>query len=299
MKRARILGAVLFLAGGACGEAEDAEIGPIGEPAAPIAVPVPAALPAPLHGGTVLMAGQRPIEVVTHQAGTINAYHLGAAPAAPQEAQVTVRVPDAEGQTRPVVLTWDPSASRYAGLLPGAQPVPGPLELVYVLGGETARAAAPTFVLLKPPAQAAAALVGTPGAVAPVLVENAPAVVLNAPSAPPPPQVIVQAPPPPPQVVVVQAPPPPPPRVVVAPPPPPRVVVHQPPPPPRVVVHRPPPPPRVVVRPVGPPPPRVVGRPPPPPRVVGRPPPPRRSPAFGGRPPPPGGRPGYGPGARR
>ena len=147
MKRANILGAILFLAGGACAEGEDPEIGPIGEPAAPVAVAIPealpAALPAALHGGTVLMAGQQPIEVVTHQAGTINAYHLGTPPASPQDVQITVRVPDADGVTRPVPLTWDPSASRYAGLLPGAQPVPGPLELVYVLGGQTARGLAP------------------------------------------------------------------------------------------------------------------------------------------------------------
>lgn len=279
MKRAKILGAVLILVGGACGEPEEAaEIAPIGEPAATVAVPVPAALPAPVHGGTVLMAGQRAIEVVADRAGAFNAYHLGAPPAAPQDARVTVRVPDAEGQTRPVLLTWNPNESRYTGLLRGAQPVAGPLELVYVLGGETARATAPTFVLIEPVVQAATALVGTPGAVTPVVVERPSArnIVVQAPSAPPPPQIVVQAPTPsPPPHIVVQAPtPPPPPQIVVQAPPPPQVIVRPPapPPPPRVVVQAPPPPRVVVATPQPPPPPRVVVQPPPPPRVVVRPP---------------------------
>lgn len=265
MKRAKILGAVLFLVGGGCGEPEEVvEIAPIGEAAesvavpdvaAPaVAVPVPVALPAPLHGGTVLMAGQRPIEVVADQAGAFDAYYLGAPPAAPQDARVTVQVRDAQGQMRPVLLTWSPDEARYTGLLAGAQPMPGPLKLVYVLGDETARATAPTFVLLDPAVRAATTLAHA-GAVAPVVVERGarPNIVVQAPSAPPPPQVIVHRPPPP---------------RVIAPPPRPRVVVHRPPPPqPRVIVRRPGPGPA----------PRVYGRGPGPRRgVVTRGAPPRR-----------------------
>lgn len=257
MKRANTLGAAVLILGGACGQPEEetVDIAPIGEPTS-TAVIAAAAPPEPLHGGTVLLAGERPIEIVADEGGTFDAYYLGDAPPAPQDARITIRVPDADGQTRPVLLTWNPGEARYTGRLRGARPAPGPIELTLVLGGETVRASAPTFVFV------------TPTAAAPVVVEapSAPHVVVEAPA--PPPSVVVEAPSRP--GVVVHAPSPPRPNVVVHAPSPPRpnVVVHAPSPPrPRVVVEAPAPP-RVVVRPPAPPrPPRVVVRRSEPPRA--------------------------------
>jgi hypothetical protein len=247
------------------------------EEAAPVAAP---ALPEPMHGGTVLLVGEQPIEIVADEAGKIDAYYLATPPDAPQEAQVTAYVPDSEGQARPVVLTWDPDGARYTGFLRGAHLVPGPLEIVYVLRGVTSRATAPTFVLVQPAVEAVEAAAGASAAAAravtartpsaPAVEVNvqppsSPTVVVNTPAPPPPPVVVAPPAPPRPHVVVQPPAPPPPPRVVVqpaAPPPPPRVVVQPPAPPqPRVVVQppAPPPPPRVVVQPAAPPPPpRVV-----------------------------------------
>lgn len=259
MKRANTLGAAVLILAGACGEPEEeaVDIAPIGEPTS-TAVIAAAAPPEPLHGGTVLLAGEQPIEIVADEEGTFDAYYLGEPPEAPQDARITIRVPDADGQTRPVLLTWNPGEARYTGRLRGARPAPGPIELTLVLGGETLRASAPTFVFV------------APTAAAPVLVEppSAPRAVVEAPAPPPPPSVVVEAPSRP--GVVVHAPEPPRPSVVVHAPSPPRpnVVVHAPPPPrPRVVVEAPAPP-RVVVRPPAPPPPpRVVVRRPEPPRA--------------------------------
>ncbi len=278
---------------GACGaeEAPETEIAAAGG-SATAEVELPAMEgPPPEHGGTVVMAGERPIEVVADEAGEIKAFFLGEAPTAPQDARITVRVPDREGQVRPVVLTWDPAASRYQGMLRGAQPAPGPIELVLVLGSETLRGRAPTYVIeaaqavqAAVPVEAAGGLVraAAPGTAVVVEPPQPPDVVVQAPAAPPPPTIVVQQPAPPSARVVVAAPPvPPPPGVVVTAPPSPnaRVVVAAPPPQPnaRVVVAAPPAPPppnaRVVV--AAPPAPRVVAAQPPPAnaRVVAQPPP--------------------------
>lgn len=291
---------------GACGaeEAPETEIAAAGG-SATAEVELPAMEgPPPEHGGTVVMAGERPIEVVADEAGEIKAFFLGEAPTAPQDARITVRVPDREGQVRPVVLTWDPAASRYQGMLRGAQPAPGPIELVLVLGSETLRGRAPTYVIeaaqavqAAVPVEAAGGLVraAAPGTAVVVEPPQPPDVVVQAPAAPPPPTIVVQQPAPPSARVVVAAPPVPPPpgvvvtappspnaRVVVAAPPAPRVVAAQPPPANARVVAQPPPanarvvaaqPPPASARVVAQPPAaRVVASPPPAPAVQARPP---------------------------
>lgn len=250
MKRAHILPAVLLFLVGACSEEEaSVDIAPVGEPAS---VSVTAELPAAAHGGTVLMAGDQPIEVVADEEGAFLAYYLDGPPEAPQDAQVTIRVPEASGEIRPVMLTWDPGEARYFGQLRGATPVPGPLEIVIDLGGERVRASAPTFVLVEP----FAVHVDPPAVDVHVQAPSGPKVVVDAPARP---HVIVERPSRP--HVVVEAPAPP--SIRVRAPEPPRVQIHAPSPP--SVRVRAPAPPSVRVR--APEPPSVRVRAPAPPSV--------------------------------
>ncbi len=289
MKRAMI-SVVLLLSAGGCGGQDDAQanLEPVADPppeeaTAQVALPVPGAQVA-AHGGTILTAGDKPIEVVADEDGTIEAYYAGNAPPQPQSGSFVVRVPDTAGQIRPVSLTWDPDKGSYRGQLRGAAPVPGPLDITLTLGGQTYRASAPTFVVLEPAARAT--LARHPR-------RAAPSSVVEVRSAAPSAQVNVQAPAPPGAQVVVQPgmpPPPPGARVVVQP--------GMPPPPPGVVV-RPGAPPqgRVIATPGAPPQGRVIATPGAPPRgrviaTPGRPPAPRGRVVAtpGRRPPPPQGR---------
>ena len=265
------------------GEAEVPEVAAGSEPSAVLidSTGAPIAQLAAQHGGTVVLAGDQHVEVLASDDGTVDAYVITPEPPSPDQTRITVRVPADDGSVHPVMLTWDPSEGRYRGRLRQVHPVPGPVEVVIVVGGAEQRGSVPQIVLFGP---------SGPISGPRVVVQNAPSqgpdvdvIEVEAPSQP---QFIVQ--PPRPGVIVVERPAPPrgptvvvthpmPPRptvVVNAPAPPqPRVVVHAPAPPqPRVVVHAPAPPrPRVVVHAPGPPQPTVVVRQPAPRVVVQRP----------------------------
>lgn len=221
----------------ACGgeEEAEAEITAIGEPTSVGVAAGPA--PAPQHGGTVVVAGPHPVEVVPRSNGEVEAYFVADAPE-PASAQLTVHVTTREGP-HPVMLVWDPEQSRFRGTLSGAQIVEGPTEVALIVRGQTYRASAPTVVILEAPA--------------------APAVVVERPRRRAESHtVIVERPEPPSATVIVNRPRPPGATVVVERPARPHVDVrvHAPQPPrPRVVVHRPAAP-RVEVRARAPGPPR-------------------------------------------
>ncbi len=87
------------------------------------------------HGGTMVAAGQYPVEVVPHASGQVYAY----APAGidrPANAEMTVSVPVQGGPARPVQMRWDRRERRYEGAVRGAVIVPGPIEVDLVVGEE-------------------------------------------------------------------------------------------------------------------------------------------------------------------
>ena len=99
----------------------------VAAPPAVVAAPV-----APSHGGTVVMAGAYPVEVVPHESGEVYAYVLGETP--PESAELTVVVP-VTGGVRTVELAWEPGERRFGGRVRRAQIVPGPVDVVLVVGG--------------------------------------------------------------------------------------------------------------------------------------------------------------------
>lgn len=220
--------AALALAGCGGEETAEAEIAPIGEPTTVQVAAGPA--PTPQHGGTVVVAGPHPVEVVPHQDGAVEAYFVADAAPEPASAQLTVQVATDAGP-RPVMLVWDPGQARFRGSLTGATVAPGPVEVSLLVQGQTYRGRAPTVVIIEAPA--------------------APDVVVERRArANPRAEVVVQRPEPPRANIVVERPRPPGATVVVERPGPPRVDVRvraPEPPRPRVVVRRPEPP-RVEVR---------------------------------------------------
>jgi hypothetical protein len=87
------------------------------------------------HDGTVVMAGQYPVEVVPHASGEVYAYVLGEAPG-PETVELTVAVPVRGRQTgRPVRMRWDPGEERYVGRVRRLAVVPGPIDVTIVVGG--------------------------------------------------------------------------------------------------------------------------------------------------------------------
>src|SRR5690606_10315330 len=96
------------------------------------------------HGGTVVLAGVQPVEVVPHASGEVHAYVVGAPP--PPGAELAVTVPVREG-VRTVELEWNPATVRFEGRVRRVEVVPGPIDVVYVTGGTRWVGHAPTVVV--------------------------------------------------------------------------------------------------------------------------------------------------------
>lgn len=111
-----------------------------------VAAPAPAAAAAPAHGGTVVMAGSYPVEVVPHESGQVYAYVLGDAPP-PDGTELTVVVP-VTGGVRAVELAWEPGETRWGGRVRRSEIVPGPIDVVLVAGGARYTGHVVTFVVL-------------------------------------------------------------------------------------------------------------------------------------------------------
>jgi hypothetical protein len=89
----------------------------------------------PEHGGTVVAAGQYPVEVVAHRSGEVYAYALGDAPP-PGDVEMTVSVPIQGRDTpRPVLMSWSPRHHRYEGRIRRAEIVAGPCDVALVVSG--------------------------------------------------------------------------------------------------------------------------------------------------------------------
>lgn len=138
---------------------------------APVVLSVPADL-APSHDGTLVMAGAYPVEVVPHASGEIYAYVRGDAPPPSTATELAVIVP-VTGGVRGVELDWDPHESRWGGHVQHAEVVPGPIDVVLVVGG--ARSITRTTSIAVRPA---VAVVAAPAVVAPVVVAPHPVVVV-------------------------------------------------------------------------------------------------------------------------
>jgi hypothetical protein len=87
----------------------------------------------PQHGGTVVLAGTHPVEVVPHASGEVYAYMLAEAPA-PTEVELRVEVPTAEQRPRDVTLVWNARSRRYEGRVRDVVIVPGPLVVHLTTG---------------------------------------------------------------------------------------------------------------------------------------------------------------------
>lgn len=119
--------------------------GPPGVVVAPPAA-VAAGEVAPAHGGTIVMAGSHPVEVVPHESGQVYAYVLGDAPP-PEGTELSVVVP-VTGGVRPVELVWEAGESRWGGRVRHETIVPGPIDVVLVAGGARWVGHVATFVVL-------------------------------------------------------------------------------------------------------------------------------------------------------
>lgn len=134
MLRRHIWIGVIACAASACGsdEEETAIAAASGSPAE-VAVEVSAE---PEHGGTVVVAGQYPVEVVPHASGQVYAYVLGDAGPPPGDVELTIEVPVAGRSTgRPVRMRWNGRRGRYEGRVRRVEIVEGPIDVLIVVGG--------------------------------------------------------------------------------------------------------------------------------------------------------------------
>lgn len=145
---------------------------------------------APQHGGTVIVTGDKAVEVVAKADGTVDAY-VRANPGAPPpaaDATMTVNVRGQDGQTRTVTMRRDDAAAQgrgqagfqafFTGRIEGTAPAPGPVEVVFVSSGTELRGSAPTVTVVgQAAATAEVALPAAHGGVV-VAVENQPVEVL-------------------------------------------------------------------------------------------------------------------------
>ena len=139
MRRRLIWIGLMACAASACGsDDEDAPIavasGTTAEPAAPV-VAAPVVSAEPEHGGTVVVAGRYPVEVVPHSSGQVYAYVLGDPPPA-DGVELTIEVPVAGRSTgRPVRMRWNARRDRWEGRVRRVEIVEGPIDVLIVVGG--------------------------------------------------------------------------------------------------------------------------------------------------------------------
>ena len=136
----------------ACGsEPTEVAIAPMAAPGVVVSAPGVATAPgvavAPAHGGTVVLAGEHPVEVVPHADGHVYAYVLGDEPPPPRGTEIEVVVP-ISGGVRTVELAWDGRERRWAGRVRRVEIVPGPIEVVLVVGDSRWVGYGPTIVVL-------------------------------------------------------------------------------------------------------------------------------------------------------
>jgi len=104
--------------------------------------------PPPAHEGTVVMAEDVPVEVVTHESGEVYAYVRAEEAPAPERLSLTVEVPVRGRRSgRPVRLIWNERAGRWEGRVRRVEIVPGPVDVVVVLDGEPLRGHADVIVV--------------------------------------------------------------------------------------------------------------------------------------------------------
>lgn len=159
----------------ACGR-EVVGVSPMGSaPAVAVVAAEPEVAPAtavhvePAHGGTVVLAGTYPVEVVPHQSGQVYAYVLGDAPPPPDGTELSVVVP-VTGGVRTVELTWAAGETRWEGRVRRAEIVPGPIDVVLVTGGSRWVGHVATIVVL--PAIVVAPVAVVPARPAVIVVEH-------------------------------------------------------------------------------------------------------------------------------
>jgi hypothetical protein len=105
--------------------------------APPAPTPEPAAAPAPerRHGGTVVVAGEQTVEVVTHASGEVYAY-LATKTAPAENLAIRVEVPVAKQPAHSVSLQWNARLERYEGRVIDVEIAPGPLVVQVVVGSQ-------------------------------------------------------------------------------------------------------------------------------------------------------------------
>lgn len=121
------------------------------------AEPPPGALPEPVHGGAVLLAGNNPVEIVTGETGEVHAYVWRPPSRTPPYSELTVTVQGADNAPHQVGMNWDADESRYEGQLTGVAPAPGPVSVAFTLAGQRheGRAARVTLASRMPPRRSA------------------------------------------------------------------------------------------------------------------------------------------------
>lgn len=134
-----------------CGSDEDTPPPPAASAAA--AVTVSAEVSTPRHGGTVVVAEDHAVEVVTHPNGQIEAWVVAGhgEPPPPDGTQLMVNVYGADSAPHPVTLVWDAPRARYHGRLVGVAPRPGPVEVTLLVEGRVRRGRVPTYVVVEAP----------------------------------------------------------------------------------------------------------------------------------------------------
>lgn len=211
-----------------CGDdEEDAAPPEVATPPATVAVEGEAVAPVatvtadiqPAHGGTVVIAEDHAVEVVTQPSGEIRAYvvHVEAPSPPPPPEVIIVEVPTHGGARQSVDLRYDVELGAFHGQLVRARPVAGELFVRFEVGGHLRHGHVAEYVIVSGPVMHAE--LENPG---PTVVVERPRrpnvdVHIHAPAPPPPPHVDIHigVPRPRPPQVVIGVHPPPPPRVVV------------------------------------------------------------------------------------
>ena len=106
--------------------------------AASVEVAAEVELPAPSHGGHVVVVEERPVEVVVQDDGEVHAWVLHPEPP-PPGFQMVVHVHGHDGGVHPVQMTWYAETGVWGGRLVEVRPAPGPVEVQVAISGRVHR----------------------------------------------------------------------------------------------------------------------------------------------------------------
>ena len=100
------------------------------------------------HGGTVVVAGDYPVEVVTHATGEVYAHILSPTPP-PGKLEIRVQLPVANRAPQDLILQWNAGLACYEGRVRDVVIAPGPI-VVHVISGPQVWIGRATTIVIAP-----------------------------------------------------------------------------------------------------------------------------------------------------